>query len=321
MTITQEVSTEVADFASAVRSKLLDLDVETIDDLTDGLEADLADKLADGQPLGDPVAYAEELRAAAGVEPRRQPSIVRNVRDNLADLRARLAPIASNRAIAAVLSFLVALRPLWWVIRAWGLFYLLAGFKALPSNEWDYPVLAALLLLSIQWGRGRWLPWKWSRGAVIALSVVALLAVPTLTMYMVDKVTFADRMDPADYVPGGVLNNGSTVTNIFAYGADGKPLRDVQLFDQNGNPLNIVSGDWGQATSYDDTLGYEQVLVPSDAVSSDSGWNVFPLSSVATSDLDDSGNVPSWAKRTAPDGPFVAVQPMLGYTSPEEAAN
>jgi uncharacterized membrane protein len=59
----------ITEFAAAVRSALSDLGPDEADDLTDGLEADLTDRLADGDAteLGDPAAYAEELRAAAGL--------------------------------------------------------------------------------------------------------------------------------------------------------------------------------------------------------------------------------------------------------------
>ena len=83
MTTTLDVNPTVADFATAVRRSLADLDAEDLSDLTDGLEADLADKLADGAELGDPAAYAAELRAAAGLEAPPRPS----VRQNLAELR------------------------------------------------------------------------------------------------------------------------------------------------------------------------------------------------------------------------------------------
>ncbi|RMI02417.1 HAAS signaling domain-containing protein, partial [Cellulomonas triticagri] len=69
----------VADYAAEVRTHLADLPQDQVDDLTDGLEADLADALADptGRPadmppgltarFGAPAEYARELRAAAGL--------------------------------------------------------------------------------------------------------------------------------------------------------------------------------------------------------------------------------------------------------------
>ena len=313
MTTTLDIE-QVAAFAKEVRRSLADLGPDVLDDLTDGLEADLADKLADGEALGDAAAYAAELRAAAGVSPAVQPSVADNVRANLADLRSKAQPVLSHPAIAAVLSFLVALRPVWWIIRAWALFYVLSGFNAFPSNEFDPPFLAALVLLSVQWGRGKWLPWAWSRGAVIALSVVAVLALPALLTAAVDRVTFYERMDPNEYISDGILLNKQQVTNIFAYGPDGEPLTDVRLYDQSGSPLSLIPGTWGEQSYWvsDDTL-----LVPSQDAGTE-GWNVYPLQSIDSGDLSDVGEVPSWAKRTDVTPPFASVQQLLGYKAPDD---
>src|SRR5690606_29393851 len=129
MTTTVDIE-QVTEFARTVRGELADLGPDVIDELTDGLEADLADKLADGEPLGDAAAYAAELRAAAGVAPASRLTVVDNVRANLADLRSRLEGVAKHPMVAAVIAFLVALRPLWWVLRGWALFYILAGFTS-----------------------------------------------------------------------------------------------------------------------------------------------------------------------------------------------
>src|SRR3954468_1429827 len=68
-------SPAVAEFAAAVRAALSDLAPDEIDELTDGLEADLTDRLADGDAadLGDPRAYAEALGPAAGLPHRPMP--------------------------------------------------------------------------------------------------------------------------------------------------------------------------------------------------------------------------------------------------------
>ena len=75
----------VAEYARTVRAALDDLPADTLDDLTDGLEADLLDALADTEAgpvdaaqsledvttqFGPARVYADELRAAAGLAPR-----------------------------------------------------------------------------------------------------------------------------------------------------------------------------------------------------------------------------------------------------------
>ena len=64
-------TTPTDEFAAKVREALSDLPPDELDELTDGLEADLAERAEEsGLELGDPSAYAEELRAAAGYPPR-----------------------------------------------------------------------------------------------------------------------------------------------------------------------------------------------------------------------------------------------------------
>ncbi|TFD05650.1 hypothetical protein E3T29_13490, partial [Cryobacterium sp. TMT1-66-1] len=76
MSETATTPQSIRDFALAVRAALNDLPADDVDDLTDGLEADLTEQAADvdagdaaapGFDLGDPVAYADELRGAAGL--------------------------------------------------------------------------------------------------------------------------------------------------------------------------------------------------------------------------------------------------------------
>ena len=70
---------DVGAYVAAVRARLDDLAPEEVEELTGGLEADLAEALAGfdetpRQRFGDPAAYADELRAAADLPPRREPA-------------------------------------------------------------------------------------------------------------------------------------------------------------------------------------------------------------------------------------------------------
>lgn len=315
--MTATLATDLArEFAALVRRELLDLGPDLVDDLTDGLEADLADKLADGEALGDPIAYASELRAAAGLSTANTAGIADAVQRKLAELRERLSTVAAHPAIAPVLGFLVVFRPLWWIVRGWALFYLLARFTPVPQNGWDPLLLIGLLVLSVQWGRGRWLPWRWSRGAVIALSVVAVLATAPLSGAVGDRLTFSDRFDPNDYISDGIVLDKQSVSNIFAYGPDGQLLKDVRLYDQDGNPLSVVPESWGDQQSYPGEGTHCPALVPGPHPDGRSGWNVFPLNCVAANDVTVDGYVPATATREPATAPFATVQPLLGLAVP-----
>ena len=318
MTTTLDVNPTVADFATAVRRSLADLDAEDLSDLTDGLEADLADKLADGAELGDPAAYAAELRAAAGLEAPPRASL----RQSIAELRTWFAPLVQLPAVTGLSAFLTSIRPLWWAARGWALFFLVSGFEVIPRNLWNLPFLIAFVVVSVQWGRGRWLPWRWSRGAVIALSVLAAVTLPFLIAVGIGKMTSNDNQDYVEYIPEGLIMQGNQVTNIFAYGPDGELLEGVQLFDQSGNPLDVSTDPDNQNYSWMYTPdGKEYLLVPSDAVSSRSGWNVFPLERVSPDSISDEdyGSIDRNARRFSVRPPFDSVQQLLGYKPPVEA--
>jgi hypothetical protein len=316
MTTTLDID-EVTAFAKAVRRELGDLGPDILDELTDGLEADLADKLADGEPLGDAAAYAAELRAAAGVDPATRPSVADNVRENLADLRSKLAPLLDIPVVAGVAAFVVSLRPLWWVLRAWGLFLLISA-GAYPRTEFGTVVLLTLVVLSVQWGRGKWLPWRWTRGALVVASIISALALPAAIANLASAVHYQDSVAGEDYAsygpPAGLVLDGSQVTNIFAYGADGKPLTDVQLFDQDGNPLSLAGQDQDYIEQYSANGDYSY-LMPNENVAGRKGWNVFPLQASPEAPGWEAGNGP-YVSDVRP--PLASVQPLLGYEAPTE---
>lgn len=322
MNTTLDTGLEV--FATAVRRELHDLGPDVVDELTDGLEADLADSLADGGTLGDPVQYAAELRAAAGLDPRgrrsRSSDIDAAAKAAIAELRAEAAGfVARHPVLRGFVDFFVALRPVWWVLRGWAVFALFnapAPLNGVPDNEVEWIPLIGLLVVSVQWGRGRWLPWRWTRAAAVVISVVALLVLPVVLTSSSHALTQRGYTEPTPTAEGIFLDS-EQVTNIFAYGADGKALTDVRLFDQNGRPLSVVPDSWGADYNYDYLSGNELIYVPSDEVAGTTGWNVYPLATILPSSISDNDEVESWAKRTIPAGPFRSVQQLLDYEAPE----
>lgn len=127
MTATLNITTEITEFARRVREHLGDLPAEEVDDLTDGLEADLAEAFSESPSAGlpDPRAYALELRDAAGLpESVESRGGVRRafggVANGLREQRAEFAAnLRKNPTTARVLDFFVELRPAWWILRAW----------------------------------------------------------------------------------------------------------------------------------------------------------------------------------------------------------
>jgi hypothetical protein len=279
---TSRVAPEVRLFLARVRHELADLDAEEVSEMTDGLEADLTELVAErgAAALGSPVEYADELRAAAGVEPQ-----VRRPRAHL-PFGERLtgwldAGHARFDGLVAALpgdasDLLVALRPVWWVARAWiavvagvGLLKDSAGLSSpyyapalVPHMRGlGWPLLAVAVIVSVQLGRGRIWPGG-SRGVgarvvLLVLNVLALVMLPVALAsvrnepeqsywqgYQDAEAVAVPTVDGPGYgidENAGVYSSGRWVTNIYPYDASGKPLVGVQLFDQLGKPIDIVA--------------------------------------------------------------------------------
>ncbi|GLK17312.1 hypothetical protein [Herbiconiux flava] len=279
----------IADFAAAVRRHLDDLPLEDIDDLTGGLEADLSEQASDEQGdlhLDDPAAYAEELRASAGLPPRTSSALPlrRRVEQRLDALEAATRRIAhSTRLGSGMVGFALAVRPVWWVLRGWVVYQLLTvvvlGQSALvPTGLVMWVMLFASLVLSVQWGRGRWAPGRFLRGLRVAVSVIAIVALPFVAVWALNEARANEGSSSAvSYTdPTGLWFDGQRVTNIFGYDAEGNPVTDLQLFDQNGEPL-VATG----AALVDEDFGYSEdgttVTVPLAAGANRNLWNVYPL--------------------------------------------
>lgn len=336
---TSTVAPEIVAFARGVRAALADLPAEEVDDLTDGLEADLAESLAEDlrRTLPDPVAYAAELRLAAGLP---GPGGRRGTRGDLGDLartaRERLTAVTeSNPALASVVELVSELRPVWWFVRAWVATWLMAAFFGMERSfgfdgAW-WVVLVGLAVVSVQWGRGRW-GFPARRELVQVGNVVAALALlPVLTAAMSwGSVSGGDYesgyqagLDSGYGESGSALQlDGEPVSNLYAYDAAGQPLTGVQLFDQAGRPIDpfgLAPGD-GQPCTDDEC---SSLFVPSLLATGQSVYNVFPLSAVAGAVDENTGqNAPAvGATAAAPPAPFVqvpAVQAAQPVATPNE---
>lgn len=337
MTLATE-DVRIAAFAASVRSHLDDLPTDDVDDLVDGLEADLAEQAAESEDyeLPDAAAYAEELRSAAGLPERAAAPRTRRSFDQWAraEWESASASVRSNRASAAVLGFLVALRPLWWVGRGWAMYAFVAAFTGAGGPIFGFPgsnvggwlLLGAVVVLSVQWGRGRWAPTRWLRYTRTIVSVFAGVALPFLVLGGLANLqaTISQSQQMYDYVDTsqpGLVVDGERVRNIFAYDDQGDPIDGVQLFDQDGRPLTTVGDqagreDWRWDEYFYGGYGSGPIPVPYAETGRSPLWNVFPLREAT---VDGQGEVdPSGA--LVPQHPFVRV-PAVVVGSPEKATD
>ncbi|GAB3150573.1 hypothetical protein GCM10027058_15070 [Microbacterium neimengense] len=326
MNATTEPRADIPTFAAAVRAELNDLPVDEVDDLLDGLEADLSEQAEDSGEafsLPDAATYAAELRAAAGLPERSTGRTAKvTVRERLERTRRAAATrIRASRFGSATLDLLVSLRPVWWLARGVAFYLILMSLtlpltgrvEYVPTNVVAWVVLAVLVIVSIQWGRGLWLPRRWVRGlrgvlnvAATIVAAIALIAAPTvLPQY------FAAQAAPAYAYPGdttqpGLVLDGERVRNLYAYDAEGNPIEDVQLYTDQGTPLTTV-GIEGRTNGWwwDEYFlgGGGPVTTAYEGTGRTPLWNVFPLreaTGVSTWDVDTA--IPS-----LPRAPFAQV--------------
>lgn len=194
---TTDLRPEVADFLAQVEQRLLDLPTTEREEVLGGLAADLDELVSEHgvQALGDPDRYAAELRAAAGLPaspPSSSPGATLGVAGARAALLDSIDAVRSgwDRVLAAApgdtAGFLGALRPVWWVVRAWVAWMLAQDLRG-PYVVVDLPWLLVLVVLvvgSVQLGRGAWGLEGVARRSVgirllvVALNLVALALLP-----------------------------------------------------------------------------------------------------------------------------------------------
>ncbi|MFI8414793.1 hypothetical protein ACIGB6_20295 [Paeniglutamicibacter gangotriensis] len=313
-------------FAAAVRTQLGDLPPAEVEDLTEGLEADLAERLAeDGSELGDPAAYAEELRVSAGLGPGAGEAKSEPVRRSPSEFfAAELAQFRSHRTGASIVDFALAVRPAWWILRGAVAFTLLiqlfAGeFLLLPRNPLEFLAWAALLVASVQWGRKRWQGGPVGRKIVLGTStLMAVLAIPfmggwaAMILDSTGNPAYAADVETAQ----GLVLDGSGVSNIFPYDCSGAPMTNVQLFDQEGNKIAVGTEHDDYISDWDSLADAGLYLLPSQFLSTSAGWNIFPLEAIdADPELDITEQLEDPARMGAPL-PFAHVEPLLDQCKP-----
>ena len=251
---------EVTRYLEEVRQHLADLSPEERDGLMEDLEDHLAEVAAEhGLPLegrlGEPAAFAAELRASAGLD---GPGPVGRRRWGPAlSVAGSLAASPTWRRVRA---FLPELRPRWWVLRG---YLAVAVLSVIADGRWgpsSFPLpslggsaflgLVAVALavpasvalgrraLAATDGRGRWLD-----RAATTLVVLGCLG----SLGTVRPVSSGPWYPVETHYLGGVGGSnlhdaeGRPITNIYAYDADGRLLDGVYLYDQEGRPLDDVS--------------------------------------------------------------------------------
>ncbi|MET7400848.1 hypothetical protein ABZS66_45950 [Dactylosporangium sp. NPDC005572] len=296
---------EIDYYLERVSAALADLPAEVRDDLLEDLPAHFAEVLAEQggslvDRLGPPAAYAAELRAAAGLEPVTGAAARGGPLDRLAPLVTRVGRWLSvaDRRVGQLIGyprawdFLVLLRPAWWIARAVCVVVLIFAADIIPTDRLDDPigwlVLAVAIVISVRMGAigrpriPRWLGWVGTAMAVVGALVV-----------LADWSGVSRGYSGPDY-----YDRWSYVTDVFPVDSSGRPLRDVSLYDQDGNPIQLgdywrcANGPEGQPPSYPLCRGPQfPSLSPTDAPPA-SGSPAPSASASPSASVQPSGSVP-----------------------------
>ncbi|RLP84154.1 hypothetical protein D9V34_05025 [Mycetocola lacteus] len=329
-------------FAAEVRARLGDLGPEEVTELTEGLEADLAERLADTGDLGDATAYARELRESAGL-PAQGPHVppIQTSREWWAERRAQALAFSRRRGVAPITRFLVALRPVWWFARGFALFLCIGTLGArlnwlLPADPLGWIVLAALVVLSVQWGRGIWLGSRFLRILKAAASVVAVLVLMIAIPSAINQLSYAPYSSGSASsdsfeapIPEGLRMNGEPVDNIFAFDCAGEPINRVQLFDAGGKPLVLEETDENGLLQRQTERGELTYLKARTETAQGSIYNAYPLPLIPTTTDPNTGAIATPTPSAAAPGeaapgeadagtavrPFERARPLPGCPS------
>ncbi|MFD6177061.1 MULTISPECIES: hypothetical protein [unclassified Isoptericola] len=254
-------------YAQAVRLQLADLGPEVVDELTDGLEADLAEAYTDasapldgvpGRPdaaddvaldlaahFGAAAAYAAELRTAAGLPLALPDAPGRSGKRSFAARRALVAdrwrrawhPVTSTPQWDRLRVLGRELRPAWWVARGWLVGAVLVAWftdgrpSLVPGGVGELMAMSLAALVSVQWSRGHWLPVGWRARTTVAASVVAVLAVPAVASATYDGSVHGSTGGGGSYDAGyaAAQNDASSVGYGGYSGDDGVWVDGMQV--------------------------------------------------------------------------------------------
>lgn len=249
---------EIARYVEEVRAELHDLPNMERDELLEDLAAHLSE-VAEDDPtplrdrLGEPAAYATELRAALDVvttgRRKRRSAGWRDrwqrIGGHWEKLDQRVGAIFGYQRISDFGRLLV---PAWWVLRgylaAMAVVALLDGTPTGPelgllprpddgTTPAAWVILAAFVAGSVWLARRGPRLGKWLRLAVLAVSVY-LLFIGAVTLHNLDQRRF-------DTIPddGWSYDPYAEVQDVYPVAEDGRLLTGITLLDQRGSPIDV----------------------------------------------------------------------------------
>ncbi|MEW2383213.1 hypothetical protein AB0873_14155 [Micromonospora sp. NPDC047707] len=253
MTVSEQ---EITDYVARVRAALADLPPPVRDELTEDLAEHLAEVAAEAggslvERLGEPEAYAAELRGAAGVGVagggrrfgRRFGAAGDRLRARVRRWDVQLGP---PLGYATASEFLRLLNPAWWVLRGYLAAMLVTvittggSFGLVPSLNGSE--LAGLVLLG---GSVLASIWLGHHTAGLSRPKRRLLFAGHAVLVVFALVGLASVDDRARWNDYGGYEQISIdgrydhIRDVFVYDSEGRLVQNARLFDQNGDPIRL----------------------------------------------------------------------------------
>ena len=237
-----------------------------------------------------------------------------------------------HRWVNAVIDFAVALRPVWWVLRAWVLFQLLTGLRnPFFGSGLQLLLLLGLVVASVLWGQRRMGQQRWWRRIGLLISGICLIAAIPTAVQVYNRVaypSFSSTGYEQGYSDGQSAADRQSalegdLANLFVYDAQGLPVENAQIIDQHGNPVVLTSSPTGDSWATWDGWSWDGEAVPAGVL--DSGaLNVYPWSYVGPEHLTwgDDGTVGGDpADADDPRWPAASLFPVLTETTTDPAGD
>ena len=263
MNATIDLGPAAAHYVAEVGLALADLPDEERDELLEDVGLHVGEVEREGGEdlvarLGPPDAFAAELRAAAGLPPRLAPAPVplrAALARRLDGLGDRLRWVGDLRDLA----------PAWWIARAYiGVTVVAAvvGDGWSPTRPWlpsigsdafSAALLLAAVVASIALGRYTRTAdlGGFARTVLLAANGVGVIAAFSVAGHFDDALHREQNLSAAinayqptpSFAPGSILVSGRQVLNIYAVDPAGKPLTDVRLYTDYGQPIDLRLGE------------------------------------------------------------------------------
>jgi hypothetical protein len=261
---TIDLGPAAARYVAEVGLALADLPDEERDELLEDVGLHVGEVEREGADdlvarLGPPDAFAAELRAAAGLPPRPAPAPVplrAVLTRHLERIGNRLRWVGDLRDLA----------PAWWVARAYVGVTVVAAvvgdgwsstrpwLPSIGSDAFSVALLLAAVVASVALGRyTRSAPLGgFARAVLLAANGAGMIAVFAVAGHFDDALHREQKQSAAlaayqpssrTFAPGSLLVSGRQVLNIYPVDRSGKPLTDVRLYTDYGEPIDLRLGE------------------------------------------------------------------------------